>query len=147
MKPDATLSPFLRLLGAELVRAQGGECEIGVTLDERHLNTWGSAHGGVAMTLLDAAMSLAGRTLHAGDAAGVTVEMSTRFLRPAGEAGMRVRAIGKAVHRSASLCFCEAELRCGTQTVARAMGTFKYARRLESAKRHGRTESGEDNTP
>lgn len=137
MKSDSMLSPFLHLLGAELLHAQDGECEIALTLEERHMNTWNSAHGGVAMTLLDAAMSLAGRTLHGDDSAGITVEMSTRFMHPCGEAGTRVVVNAKAFHRSISLCFCEAELRHGTQTVARAMGTFKYANLLALARHRG----------
>ena len=50
----------------------------------------------------------------------------------------RARAInakGRATHRSATLCFCEGELWVGDILAAKSMGTFKYLRRLDAAKR------------
>ena len=87
------------------------------------------------MTLLDVAMSLAGRSLDPEARAGVTVEMKTSFLQPGGKAGNRIIAKGKAFHRSTTMCFCEAELWNGEKLAAKAMGTFKYLKRLNAAKK------------
>jgi acyl-coenzyme A thioesterase PaaI-like protein len=82
------------------------------------------------MTLLDVVMSMAGRSLDPQAKGGVTVEMKTSFLQPAGRPGARIVARGRAFHRSTSLCFCDGEVWEGERLVARAMGTFKYLRRI-----------------
>lgn len=127
--------PFMRDLGARLARAEGGEAEVVLDLAERHLNSWGVGHGGVVMALLDVAMARAGRSLEPepDHAIGtVTVEMKTSFFAPARG---RLRAVGKVLHRSVTMAYCEAELFADGQLAAKAMGTFKFLRRLDAAPR------------
>jgi uncharacterized protein (TIGR00369 family) len=57
MRSELNEIPFMRLLGAELVRAVDGEAEIALTLADEHMNSWGVGHGGVVMSLLDVAMA------------------------------------------------------------------------------------------
>jgi uncharacterized protein (TIGR00369 family) len=127
--------PFLRALGARLTRADHGIAEIALTVAPDHENSWGVAHGGVVMTLLDVAMARAGRTLidrDGGEAmAAVTVEMKTSFFRPAiGE----LLARGKVLHRSTTMAYCEAELLdTKGQLVAKSLGTFKFLRRKDAS--------------
>lgn len=125
--------PFLSELGVEFLGMENGRAQIALVLEPRHLNSWQVAHGGVVMTLLDVAMSLAGRSLDPQSRAGVTVDMNTSFLQPAGTAGTRIVATGKALHRSTTMCFCEAELHDGERLLAKSMGTFKYLKRLDVA--------------
>lgn len=101
-------SPFIDSLGVDLVRAQDGESEVCLPLRDTHLNTWGIAHGGVTMTLLDAALALAARSV-AGDGIGVvTVEMKVNFMQPGrGE----LRGYGRVLHRSTTMAYCEGEVR------------------------------------
>ena len=54
--------PFVELLGFELLRFERGEAEIALPLRDELTNSWGVAHGGVTMTLLDVAMAHAART-------------------------------------------------------------------------------------
>jgi uncharacterized protein (TIGR00369 family) len=125
--------PFMRELGAVLVRAQGGEAELVLDLQERHLNSWGVGHGGVVMSLLDVAMARAGRSLEHDAPGTVTVEMKTSFFAPARG---RLRAVGRVLHRSITMAYCEAELYSGDGALAaKALGTFKFLRRLEAAPR------------
>lgn len=127
--------PFLRLLGVEFETSGPGSVELQLELKDEHLNSFGIAHGGVLMTLLDVAMARAGRTLLAdGDSAGaVTVEMKTSFFRPARG---RLRACGKVLHRSSTMTYCEAEVfDGGGELAAKALGTFKFLRRLDGAGR------------
>lgn len=126
--------PFLNEIGVELVSMGDGLAQVGVDLQGRHMNSWAVAHGGLTMTLLDVAMSLAGRSIFPQAKGAVTVEMNTSFLQPGGTPGSRLIAIGKAFHRSTSLCFCEGEVWNGDKLVAKAMGTFKYLRRIEAGK-------------
>lgn len=125
--------PFLSDLGVDFIEMRYGRAQIALTLEPRHMNSWQVTHGGVVMTLLDVAMSLAGRSLDPQSRAGVTVEMKTSFLQPAGTPGARVIATGRAFHRSTTMCFCEADLHEGDRLLAKAMGTFKYLKRLDVA--------------
>ncbi len=125
--------PFLSELGVEFLGMDSGRARIALTLESRHMNSWQVTHGGVVMTLLDVVMSLAGRSLDPQSRAGVTVEMKTSFLQPAGTPGRRIVASGHAFHRSTTMCFCEAELHDGDRLLAKAMGTFKYLKRLDVA--------------
>ncbi|KIG11417.1 PaaI family thioesterase [Caballeronia concitans] len=121
-------SPFIDMLGVELVKAVDGESEVRLPLGNAHLNTWGIAHGGVTMTLLDAALAIAARSL-AGDGIGVvTVEMKVNFMQPGrGE----LRGYGRVLHRSTTMAYCEGEIRDSEgHFVAKALGTFKYMKRL-----------------
>lgn len=126
--------PFLNEIGVELVSMGDGLAQVGVDLQGRHMNSWAVAHGGLTMTLLDVAMSLAGRSIFPQAKGAVTVEMNTSFLQPGGTPGGRLIATGKAFHRSTSLCFCEGEVWNGDKLVAKAMGTFKYLRRIDAGK-------------
>lgn len=125
--------PFLQDLGIEFVSMDGGHAEVALRLLARHTNSWQVAHGGVSMTMLDIVMSMAGRSLDPTARAGVTIEMKTSFLQPAGKVGDRLVAKGHAVHRSTTLCFCNAELWNGDRLVAQASGTFKYLKRIAGA--------------
>lgn len=124
--------PFLLDMGVELVGMENGMAQIALDLTARHINSWQVAHGGVIMSLLDAVMSLAGRSLDPLARGGVTVEMKTSFLRPGGKPGERLVAKGKVLHRSTTLYFCEAEAWLHDHLVAKAMGTFKYLKRSDA---------------
>ena len=121
-------SPFIDALGVVLVKAKDGESEVRMPLRDEHMNTWSIAHGGVTMTLLDSALALAARSI-AGDGIGVvTVEMKVNFMQPGrGE----LRGYGRVLHRSTTMAYCEGEIRDSEgHFVAKALGTFKYMKRL-----------------
>lgn len=121
-------SPFVDQLGVRLIGAANGESEVALALADTQLNTWQVAHGGVTMTLADVALATAARSL-ADDGVGVvTVEMKVTFMQPGrGE----LRAFGRVLHRSSTMAYCEGEVRDSSgHFVAKALGTFKYMRRL-----------------
>lgn len=123
----------MRELGTELVHAADGEAELALTLQDWHLNSWGVAHGGVVMSLLDVAMARAGSSLTDQAPGNVTVEMKTSFFAPARG---RLRAVGRVLHRSTTMAYCEAELFSADGSLAaKAMGTFKFLKRLDAAPR------------
>lgn len=141
-----TRIPFVDALGFELLHFEGGQAEIAVELRAEQLNSWGVAHGGLTMTLLDVVMAHAARSPpQAGTASGmsvVTVEMKTSFLRP-GEG--RLHARGRLLHRTASLAFCEGSVAGGDgQLVATASGTFKYLAGLPAGARKIRRPGASD---
>jgi acyl-CoA thioesterase len=135
VQPFPAEIPFLHDLGVEFLGMGNGEAQIALDLEKRHMNSWMVTHGGVTMTLLDVVMSMAGRSLDPDARGGVTVEMKTSFLQPGGQPGGRIVAKGKAFHRSTTMCFCEGEVWNGDKLVAKAMGTFKYLKRLDVAKK------------
>lgn len=134
-QPFPVENPFLQDLGVEFLGMGNGEAQLALNLEPRHMNSWQVTHGGITMTLLDVAMSLAGRSLEPEARGGVTVEMKTSFLQPGGKPGCRIVAKGKAFHRSTTMCFCEGEVWNGDKLVAKAMGTFKYMKRLDVARK------------
>lgn len=125
--------PFVQTLGIEFLSMNQGVAELALELVPAHTNSWKVVHGGVTMAMLDIVMSMAGRSLDANARAGVTIEMKTSFLQPAGKVGDRIVAKGRAVHRTSTLCFCNGELWNGDSLVAQATGTFKYLKRIAAA--------------
>jgi uncharacterized protein (TIGR00369 family) len=118
--------PFGTLLGVKMVEHGGGRATIETELRAELLNSAGVAHGGVTMTLLDIAMSIAARTKDPKGKFAVTIEMKTSFLAPA-KGKLTVRA--DCIQLGKSIAFCEAEARDGAgDVVARATGTFMVRR-------------------
>jgi acyl-coenzyme A thioesterase PaaI-like protein len=65
-----------------------------------------------------------------------TIEMKTSFVRAAEGP---LRAVGKLLHRTATLAFCEGSVVDETgQLCAHSTGTFKYLRALPTTGRHAR---------
>ena len=130
--------PFLDHLGVELVAFGQGRAELAITVRPELCNSMQVAHGGVLMTVLDAALAIAGRASHTDDYDApvntITVEMKTSFIRP-GAGRLTVRA--ECVHKASTLMFCEGEARDDQgRLVARANGTFKlWIPRTGSAER------------
>jgi len=117
--------PFGRHLGLVLTRFEGGHSTISLEPRPEHLNSYGVAHGGVVMSLLDVAMVTALRSVAPG-MGGVTIEMKTSFLR--GALGP-LRCEGTIKHRTNSLGFAEATVYDGQgQACAHATGTFKLVK-------------------
>ncbi|MBC7404707.1 MAG: PaaI family thioesterase [Cytophaga sp.] len=131
-QPAQVLNPFLHDLGVEFLEMKDGRAVLALDLTDRHMNSWQVTHGGVLMTMLDVVMAMAGRSLSEELKGVVTVEMKTSFLQPGGIVGGRIEARGNAFHQSTTMCFCEGEIWNGDRLVAKAMGTFKYLRRLKS---------------
>ncbi|MCE9661306.1 MAG: PaaI family thioesterase [Burkholderiales bacterium] len=138
--------PFVTLLGFELLRFERDEAEIALQLRDELNNSWGVAHGGVTMTLLDVAMAHAARSPgpdgEAERSGIVTIEMKTSFMRP----GLgRIVATGKRLHRTASMAFCEASVvDAEGELIAHATGTFKFLRGLPAGgKRIQRSEASD----
>lgn len=133
MRPTPTPTPldripFLKLLGMQQHEAASGRSRLCLPdLREEFCNLIPAAHGGVLMTLLDVAMARAATSLDsAASHSVVTVEMSTRFIKP-GRGPLT--AEGRVLHAGKSLCSCEAHVHdADGDLVASAMGTFKFWR-------------------
>jgi uncharacterized protein (TIGR00369 family) len=116
--------PFVEHLGIRLTEQSKERAAI--LLDKRPelLNSWGAAHGGVLMTMLDYVMSAAVRGHYGVDGGVLTVDMSVGFMN----AGLsdRIQAEARVLHAGQSTAFCESEARdAAGKLLAKAIGTFK----------------------
>ncbi|MOA12920.1 hypothetical protein D3C78_1329450 [compost metagenome] len=87
------------------------------------MNYIDSFHGGVLMSVLDAAMAGAIRAVLPG-CSMVTIDMATHFM---GSTSGEINAVGRVLRRTRTLCFCVAEIFDGAgELIASATGSFKY---------------------
>jgi uncharacterized protein (TIGR00369 family) len=120
------------LLGFELTHFENGESAITYTPRPEHQNSFGVAHGGAVMTLMDVTMATAARSVAPGMGV-VTIEMKTSFMRPAPGDGSLLTGRGRLIQRTGSMAFVEATIYDNQdQACAHATGTFKYVKRDES---------------
>lgn len=138
--PFAVRIPFIEQIGCEMQRYENGEAEITLDVQDQHTNSFGVAHGGLMMTLLDVAMAHAARSLNLDQPEGgpglVTIEMKTTFMRP----GLgKIRALGSVMHSTASMAFTEGKvLDSKGRVCAHATATFKFLRALPVSDREVR---------
>jgi uncharacterized protein (TIGR00369 family) len=116
--------PFVEHLGIRLL--EQSKTRAAVVLEKRpeFLNSWGAAHGGVIMTMLDYVMSAAVRGHYGVDSGVLTVDMSVGFMSAA--TSTTVNAEGRVLHGGGSTAFCEGEARDEAgKLLAKAIGTFR----------------------
>ena len=116
--------PFVEHLGIKVT--EQSKARAAIVLDKRTelLNSWGAAHGGVIMTMLDYVMSAAVRGHYGVDGGVLTVDMSVGFMNAA--LGDIVHAEGRVLHGGKSTAFCEGEARDEAgKLLAKAIGTFR----------------------
>ncbi len=70
---------FKELLGIEVVQAEEGTASLRLEVSARHLNPYGTVHGGALATLVDSAMGEAVRNSAGDEEAPVTVEMKINY--------------------------------------------------------------------
>ena len=115
--------PFVEHLGIRILEKSEGLVKLRLDPRPELLNSWGSVHGGVLMTLLDVALASAGRALDETCNGALTVEMKVNFIAAAQGP---VLGEGRAQRAGRSLIFSEGELRSEDGTLlAKATGTFK----------------------
>jgi acyl-coenzyme A thioesterase PaaI-like protein len=99
---------------------------IGLRIDERHLNTFGKAQGGVLMTMVDFAIGEAIRDGHEkprDEIAAATVSLTTDFLGAVGE-GDWVTAHTRVERLGGTLAFVDCSLRANSKEVVRGRAVF-----------------------
>lgn len=108
MKPatleTANAIPLLRTLDIRLTGIGANHAVMEVTVDERHLNYFGGAHGGLIATLIDTVCFFPGPLLPAGRKV-TTANLNVHYVR-GGEVGDRLVARSEVLHlgrRTASL--------------------------------------------
>jgi acyl-CoA thioesterase len=121
-------SPFLEMLGTELVEKGDGRATLALNLSEMHLRTRGIAHGGVIATLLDTAMGVAVSTQTPDGSFAVTCQLNVNFVRP-GWNGERLLINAEVSHTGATTAVARADMTTEDgASVAISSGTFSFVR-------------------
>ena len=114
--------PFASHLGIDMVEHGNGRAVIQLELRPELLNSFGAAHGGVMMTLLDIAMAMAARSMDPEAEGAITIEMKSNFI---GAGTGTVKVEGRCLHLGKSVAFCEAHaINSDGKLAATASGTF-----------------------
>ena len=121
-EPVGKESNFSRLLGIRILRAENGESELRMDMQEQMLNLHGRMHGGALYSLIDTALGQASHSLFGGEAGSMTLECKVNYIRgvEAGEVVCHARVLnaGRKVH------VLEARVEQGDKLIATAQATF-----------------------
>ena len=115
-------SNFSRLLGIRILRAENGEAELRMAMQEQMLNLHGRMHGGALYSLIDTALGQASHSLFGGEAGSMTLECKINYIRAVAEG--EVRCVAKVLHAGRRTLVVEADIHQGDKLVAKAQGTF-----------------------
>ena len=115
--------PFSQHLGIRVDSLEKGIARLSIEIRPEFTTSWGSAHGGSILSLLDVTLSMAARTLFDPPRSIMTIDLSTSFI---GTATGTLRAEGRVLRAGQTTIFCEGEARDpGGELVAKAIGTFR----------------------
>jgi len=98
---------FMQHIGAELLRVDPGEVEIGITRNDALLQQHGFLHAGVVSAILDSACGYAALSVMDAESGVLSVEFKTNLLAPA--AGERFVATGTVLKAGRTLTVCRGE--------------------------------------
>ena len=103
-------APIAELLGMRLAEVEPGHAVFEVTPGEQHYNPIGVVHGGLALTLLDSAMSCSVQTQIRAGSGYTTLELKVNLVRAITSTTGKLRAIGKVLHAGKSTATAEGRL-------------------------------------
>ncbi|MWV14484.1 hotdog fold thioesterase [Pseudomonas sp. L-22-4S-12] len=115
-------SNFSKLLGMTIDRAENGESQVRMSMQEHLLNLHGRMHGGALFSLIDTALGQASHSLFGGEAGSMTLECKVNYIRAVDQGEIvctaRVLNAGRKVH------VLEARVQQGDKLIATAQATF-----------------------
>jgi uncharacterized protein (TIGR00369 family) len=115
--------PFIEKMAMDVEKISEDLVHVHLDLQPWQCNSFGVAHGGVMMTLLDFAMAMAAKVKHGHLGGAMTIDMSTSFIK-GGKGKMVVH--GTVLKAGKSIQFCEASAYDASgDLLAKSMGTFK----------------------
>lgn len=113
-------APFNRLLGIEFGQYHEDGVTLQLSLLPHHLNGAGVVHGGVMLTLADAALGFG--IARATGRRCTTAEIKINYLRPVTEGVLSARS--RILRAGRKLVVARAEVFCGDKHVAEVLTTF-----------------------
>lgn len=120
IKKSVEESPFYTFMGITMEELGEGYAHFQVASQERHCNAIGLVQGGLMLSLADAAMGNAVRTLGVN---GVTVDITGSYVKPA-PFGELLRAEASVVKANKNMVYAQARVFSGQSLLVLAQGTF-----------------------
>ncbi len=115
--------PFVGHLGIDVDSIGDGKATLSLQLRPELTNSFGSAHGGVIMSLVDVALCTAARSQHPDSIGVITVDLSLQFI---GVGKGKLVAEGRVLKPGRNTVFTEGEVRNEDGSlVAKAIGTVR----------------------
>jgi acyl-coenzyme A thioesterase 13 len=122
-EPFVKPSPFLDSIGPFWQRERDGVIEIGLTIEQRHCNARGRAHGGLVATLCDMALGHNVASRPEATSRYLTTSLNVDYLGAA-SAGQHVTVFVDRVRAGNTLGFAQAAVMADDRWIARASGIF-----------------------
>ena len=115
--------PFSEHLGIKVDSLEKGVARLSMAIRPEFMTSWGTAHGGSILALLDITLSMTARTLFNPPRSIMTIDLSTQFI---GTATGLLKVEGRVMKAGQTTIFCEGEARDEKgELVAKAIGTFR----------------------
>jgi uncharacterized protein (TIGR00369 family) len=115
--------PFVGHLGIEVDSIDDGKATLSVKLQPQFTNSFGTAHGGLIMSLMDVALCTAARSQHPDSIGVITVDLSLQFI---GVGKGTLVAEARVLKPGRNTVFTEGEIRnVDGSLVAKAIGTVR----------------------
>lgn len=115
-------SNFSKLLGIVIDKAENGEAQARLSMQEHLLNLHGRMHGGALFSLIDTTLGQASHSLFGGQAGSMTLECKINYIRAVEQGEVvctaRVLNAGRKVH------VLEARVEQAGKLIATAQSTF-----------------------
>src|SRR5918999_2986179 len=116
--------PYIQHLKITTDELGEGTARLSLPVERELTNSFGTAHGGGIMSLLDVALCTAARTLHPDSVGVITIDPSASFI--GGASGARLFADARVLEDGRSMSFVEAEAKNEDGTlVAKAIATVR----------------------
>lgn len=117
---DALIGPY------DMTEEDNGQMTFSLTLQEKHMNQLGITHGGLLLTLMDAALGAAAIKANKLNPA-VTIELSSQFLGKS-KLGDTLIARGTVHKRTRHLLFVSGSIQVKDKTIMTGAGIWKIIR-------------------
>ena len=115
--------PFVGHLGIEVDSIGDGKAVLSVKVKPGFTNSFGSAHGGLIMSIMDVALCTAARSQHADSIGVITIDISMQFI---GVGTDKLIAEARVLKPGRNTVFTEGEIRnTDGSLVAKGIGTVR----------------------
>ena len=115
-------SNFSTLLGMTIDKAENGEAQVRMSMQEQLLNLHGRMHGGALFSLIDTTLGQASHSLFVGEAGSVTLECKVNYIRAVEHGEIICHA--KVLNAGRKVHVLEARVLQGDKLMATAQATF-----------------------
>ena len=115
-------SNFSTLLGMTIDKAENGEAQVRMSMQEQLHNLHGRMHGGALFSLIDTTLGQASHSLFGGEAGSVTLECKVNYIRAVEHGEIICHA--KVLNAGRKVHVLEARVLQGDKLMATAQATF-----------------------